>query len=125
MPRPSRSTLIMPRSAQSSLSHCTTVRPGMEARSRGTTRVQLALADDHAAGVLAEMAWQVLHAHAELKILGDARMLQVEAGVMEAMRHGVVLPRHSHWLTRLDSAQASPASKPSALPTSRAADLPR
>ena len=37
MPRPSRSTLTMPMSAQSSLSHCTTTRPGMLAFSSGTT----------------------------------------------------------------------------------------
>ena len=37
MPRPSRSTLMMPMSAQSSLSHCTTTRPGMVAGSSGTT----------------------------------------------------------------------------------------
>jgi hypothetical protein len=38
MPRPSRSTLMSPMSAQSSLSHCTTTRPGMEAGSSGTTQ---------------------------------------------------------------------------------------
>ena len=37
MPRPSRSTLMMPRSAQSSLSHWTTTRPGIVAGSSGTT----------------------------------------------------------------------------------------
>ena len=37
MPRPSRSILMMPRSAQSSLSHCTTRRPGIDAGSIGTT----------------------------------------------------------------------------------------
>src|SRR5437762_2980363 len=37
MPRPSRSTLMSPRSAQSSLSHWTTLRPGMAAGSSGTT----------------------------------------------------------------------------------------
>ena len=37
MPRPSRSTFTMPMSAQSSLSHCTTTRPGMVAGSSGTT----------------------------------------------------------------------------------------
>ena len=37
MPRPSRSTLMMPMSAQSSLSHWTTTRPGMVAGSSGTT----------------------------------------------------------------------------------------
>ncbi len=34
---PRRSTLMIPRSAQSSLSHCTTTRPGIEAGSSGTT----------------------------------------------------------------------------------------
>ena len=37
MPRPSRSTFTMPISAQSSLSHCTTTRPGIVAGSSGTT----------------------------------------------------------------------------------------
>ena len=37
MPRPSRSTLMMPMSAQSSLSHWMTTRPGMVAGSSGTT----------------------------------------------------------------------------------------
>ena len=37
MPSPSRSTLMSPRSAQSSLSHCMTTRPGMVAGSSGTT----------------------------------------------------------------------------------------
>lgn len=37
MPRPSRSTFTMPRSAQSSLSHCTTTRPCIVAGSSGTT----------------------------------------------------------------------------------------
>ena len=37
IPRPSRSTLMMPISAQSSLSHWTTTRPGMLAFSSGTT----------------------------------------------------------------------------------------
>ena len=52
--------------------------------------IQLPLADHHAARVLAEMARQVLNAHAELKILGDARMLNVEARVLKRVRHGVV-----------------------------------
>ena len=37
MPSPRRSTLMIPRSAQSSLSHCTTTRPGIAAGSSGTT----------------------------------------------------------------------------------------
>ena len=53
--------------------------------------IQLALADDHAARVLAEVTGQILNAHAQLQILGDARMLDVEARVPEGVRHGVVL----------------------------------
>ena len=37
MPRPSRSNLTRPMAAQSSLSHCSTVRPGMRAHSTGHT----------------------------------------------------------------------------------------
>ncbi len=53
--------------------------------------VELALADDHAAGVLAEVAREVLQADAELEVFGDARVLDVEAGVVEGVGHGVVL----------------------------------
>ena len=49
MPSPSKSTLMMPRSSQSSLSHCATTRPGIDAFSSGIDRIELALADDHAA----------------------------------------------------------------------------
>ena len=52
---------MMPMSAQSSLSHCTTTRPGMLAFSSGTTDDSVALADHHAAGMLAEVPRQVLH----------------------------------------------------------------
>ena len=51
----------IPRSAQSSLSHCTTTRPGIEAFSSGTTSSSRPWQIDHAAGVLAEMARQILH----------------------------------------------------------------
>ena len=53
--------------------------------------IQLPLADHHAAGVLAEMTRQVLDAHAQLEIPGDARMANVETRVLKRMRHGVVL----------------------------------
>ena len=45
----------------------------------GHDGIELAGADDHAAGVLSEMARQVLHALAQLDVLGDAAMLDVEA----------------------------------------------
>ena len=49
----------------------------------GTTRLSMALADHHASGVLAKMPRQVLNAHAEIEILRDARMANVEAGVLK------------------------------------------
>jgi hypothetical protein len=52
--------------------------------------IELALADDHAAGVLAEVAREVLEADAELEVFGDARVLDVEAGMVEGVGHGVV-----------------------------------
>ena len=80
MPRPSRSTLTMPMSAQSSLSHCTTTRPGMLAFSSGTHGVELSLADHHAAGVLAEMPRQILHLAPEPREqAGRAIRVQIEA----------------------------------------------
>ena len=53
----------MPMSAQSSLSHWTTVRPGIVAGSSGTTLIEPSLANDHSSGVLAEMAGQILYGH--------------------------------------------------------------
>ena len=56
--------------------------------------VELAAADHHASGVLPEMARQILHALAKLDVLGDAAMLNVEAGVVKvaAQRIVFVLP---------------------------------
>ena len=56
----------------------------------GDDAIQHSGADDHAAGVLAEMARQVLHAQAQVEIARDARMTDVEAGLIEVARHGVV-----------------------------------
>ena len=83
MPRPSRSTLMMPMSAQSSLSHCTTLRPGIVAGSSGTTESSWPWQIDHAAGMLAEMPRQILNAHAQLEKFPDARMAHIEAGFAE------------------------------------------
>ena len=38
------------------------------------------------------MARQVLNTHAEFEVFSDARMLQVETGIMERMRHRVGRP---------------------------------
>ena len=53
--------------------------------------IELSLADDHAAGVLAEMARQILHGEAELEIFAHARMVEVESGIVEVAVEGVVL----------------------------------
>ena len=55
----------------------------------GDDVIELALADDHAAGVLAEVAREVLEADAELEVFGDARVLQVKASILKRVRHGV------------------------------------
>ena len=47
-------------------------------------------ADHHAAGVLAKMARQTLHALAEAEVMRDARMIQVEASLRESALHRVV-----------------------------------
>ena len=80
----------MPMSAQSSLSHCTTTRPGMVAGSSGTTESSCPWQIDHAAGVLAEMARQILNHDAQLEKFADLQVLEVEAGVSELAREGVV-----------------------------------
>ncbi len=53
--------------------------------------IELSLADDHAAGVLAEMARHVLHGEAEFVIFAQAGMVEVESGVAETAVEGVVL----------------------------------
>ena len=89
----------------------------------GNDAVELALADDHAAGVLAEVARHVLHGHAELEIFGAC------AGAGRRSRHG---GRSGPWCRfrratprGRRAAERRPrdsGSKPRALPTSRAAD---
>ena len=84
--------------------------------------IELSLADDHAAGVLAEMARQILHRDAEFEIFAQARMVEVESGIAEAAVEGVVVVAEfpggdsgRNFLERVFG------SKPSALPISRAA----
>ena len=60
MPSPRRSTLTMPSAAQSSLSHWTTDAAGHGGGLERHDAVEPALADHHAARVLAEMARQIL-----------------------------------------------------------------
>ena len=52
--------------------------------------IELSLANDHAAGVLAEMARQVLDHLAQLEIFSDSWMAEIEAGIAEAVIESVV-----------------------------------
>src|SRR5258708_36787081 len=65
-------------SAQSSWSHWMTVRPGMEARSKGDNRIQVSRADRRTAEMLSEMTREILHSLADVEIGGDAMMLRIE-----------------------------------------------
>jgi len=56
-PKPSKSTLMMPRSCNRPCP-CATTDPGIEAFSSGTDGTELSLADDHAARMLSEMTRQ-------------------------------------------------------------------
>ena len=89
MPRPSRSTLTIPMSAQSSLSHWTTTRPGMVAFSSGTHGVELPLADHHAARMLAEMPRQILHLAPEAREQPHAIRVQIEADRRQLARQRI------------------------------------
>jgi hypothetical protein len=98
---------MMPMSAQSSLSHCTTTRPGMDGGLERHHGIELPLADHHAAGVLAEVARQVLRHAVELEKFAHARMVEVEAGVAELALGRVVgslsIPRCATRLLRASS----------------------
>jgi len=56
----------------------------------GDNAIEHSGADNHAAGVLAKMARQVLHAQAEVKVMSDARMANVETCLREVVGHGIV-----------------------------------
>ena len=94
MPRPSRSTLMMPMSAQSSLSHCTTTRPGMVAGSSGTTESSAPWQITMPPECWPEVARQVLRHLVELEKFAHARVGDVEAGLAKLALGGVlgVLP---------------------------------
>ncbi len=83
MPRPSRSIFTMPMSAQSSLSHCTTTRPGHAGVLERHDAVQAPLADHHAARMLPEMARQVLDPLPQLREQPHARGRRIDAHRVE------------------------------------------
>src|SRR6267143_793770 len=47
--------------------------------------IKLPLTDDHATGMLAQVSWQILNAFAQLPVLSDARMVQVEANLLKVI----------------------------------------
>ena len=81
---------MMPRSAQSSLSHWTIMRPGMVAGSSGTTSSSRPCATTMPARVLAEVARQVLDLVEEPREERDAPVAAVEPGALEAALQRVV-----------------------------------
>ncbi len=86
MPSPSRSTLTMPSPAQSSLSHCDDHPPR---HGRGLERhdvVEPARGDHHPAGVLAEMARQILDPRPERGEAANARQGRIAAGLGQMLR---------------------------------------
>src|SRR6185312_11740676 len=89
MPKPRRSTFTIPKSAQSSLSHCTTTRPGILAGSSGTTESSWPWADHHAAAVLSQVPGHVLQPHTQVKVLGDSLLSKVEARLSEIALKGI------------------------------------
>ena len=70
---------------------------GHAGRLQRNNRVQLSLANDHTAGVLSQVARQVLHGHTQLEELANARMPQIEAGIaklaLQSIAGVLVLPR--------------------------------
>ena len=110
---------MMPRSAQSSLSHCTTTRPGIAAGSSGTTSSSRAGGDHHAARVLAEVARQVLDAPPHL---GEAAGCAASSGSKPAPRE-----LGAHVLAVAAVAGRSPscrAASPAGRPARREAERP-
>src|SRR5579863_177861 len=63
----------------------------------GDDAIEHACADDHAAGVLAEMAREILHALAEIEIVSDARMRASKAARWEGFAMVAVSPGPSQW----------------------------
>ena len=54
--------------------------------------IELALADDHAAGVLSQMARQILQAHAQLQIFAHAWMPQIKTSIAKLLLQRIVRP---------------------------------
>ena len=126
MPRPSRSTLMRPRSAQSSLSHWTTTRPGMDAGSSGTTESSWPWQTIMPPRMLAQMAGHVLYALDEFQKFADARISRDRSPASPNFLLVVLSGSfHSPTFASVERLSSVALSKPNTLPTSRAAERPR
>src|SRR5947209_3604258 len=101
MPRPSKSTLTKPISLQSSLSHCTTTRPGMLAGSSGTIWSRPSLTQDHTARVLPQMPRQTQDLTRERQEMPDPPVLSGKPHFFHRPVEGVLwLPFQGWYLFR-------------------------
>ena len=80
MPSPSRSILMMPRSAQSSLSHCTMRRPSMRGGLDRDDLVEASGGDHDAAAMLSEMTREALDGADQLDPVTHLRRVGIEPG---------------------------------------------
>ena len=125
IPRPSRSTFTMPKSAQSSLSHCTTTRPGMVAGSSGTTVSKLpwhTTMPPECCPRCRGRSCSPTTSSRNLRILGFCKSSPASWNCFCAVLSWSFQP---HTGTRLDSRSSVSTSNPNTLPASRAADRPR
>ena len=124
MPKPRKSILIMRVSAQLHFPHCTTVRTGIETRSKaqfgssdsGKSPCHLNAVQDDVANL--ERAWKA-QGISNSRVRISKPVLRKECAIV------LVFPHHSQLLTRPDRRPRDSCSKARTLPTSRAADLPR
>ena len=120
MPRPSRSTLTMPISAQSSLSHWMTTRPGSW-RVRAARPNRALPGNHHATRVLAEVTRQVLDTQPEIRKRLHARHVE-DRPAAARLRPSVSLGSvNSKLFMTFASLSISSSCSDSAFPTSRAA----
>lgn len=125
MPRPSRSTFTIPMSAQSSLSHWTTTRPGILAFSSGTTASswprQMTMPPECCPRWRGR-SWICPQSDAKSRTRGEVKSRPTDARWRGSVSAGSA---NSKLFITFASRSTCAGSKPSAFPTSRAALRPR
>ena len=76
--------------------------------------IELSLADDHAAGMLAQMARQILHRGAEFEILAQTWMTQIEPGIVKAVIEVSLASLYSQVATAAETLSSVSGSNPKA-----------